>query len=215
MSRVLNFEIALEEKTERKLRALAMLSPEAAQEVEGKLRDFLQEKLAQYFDSTVSDEILKKMQELDGKTYVTESPASPLEKQEEPAAPEDPMSHGLSDDDDSQENPSLAEQAEQLETELAAQPQATVTPDNAPQEEGFQIAAEIEDAGDDAEAFLDPVPVTRPAQKRVPQAQATQSGPILREAGDAFDPRKRRAHISSYGGKDSAVSVGQGWFPTP
>ena len=74
MSRVLNFEITLEEKTERKLKALAMLSPEAAQEVEGKLREFLQEKLAQYFDSTVSGEIIKKMEELDGKSYVVDGP---------------------------------------------------------------------------------------------------------------------------------------------
>jgi hypothetical protein len=231
-SKVLKLEIALSETTERKLRSLAMLSPEAAQQIEQRLTDHLQSELSEYFDRTVTAEILHYMSEIDGKQYgdvgeqrVAVQPEAPepvaetkLEKLDDAPLPNetDPngTDHGLSEDEDTQDNKSAEEQAEELAQKLARGEPVDVPGIPVQNAEIAAPQVDFADADEDAEAFLDVAleGKPQPKPKAAPMPIQRPSGPMEREAEDSFDPRKRQASISAYGGKD-APTRGNGWYP--
>ena len=226
--RVLELRIALSDATEKKIRSLAMLSPEAASQLEQQLTDHLQTEISEYFDRTVTEAILQHMGMIDGRNYgdlndkpqIVEAPAPaapsqpehkletlnateiPAPRNEEPTGTD----HGLSEDEDPQDNKSVEEQAEELTKKLAAGEEMDI-PGIGPSQ------IRVPNAEEDAEAFLDASFGARQPPKRQPAPQQRQSGPVLREVddGDGFDPRVKRAHISSYGGKDKP-DTGQ-WYP--
>lgn len=165
----MNLELELPPQTLRKLRALAMLS--------GMTVDQIQAQLVNGIDAMLTAECAGYLGIEPGTALAAEHVTQPrvaVEEEEEEAPTASETDHALSQDEDTQENPSLAEEAEQVpapkkKKSFADAEQAVntnpITDPNATegdQEEAvsgpFRINASFKKAGDDggdADAFLD------------------------------------------------------------
>jgi hypothetical protein len=162
----------LPEKTFKKLRALAMLS--------GKTVPDLEQNLLEYFDAMLSENIQVLLAELDGtevqqpaprvQTISTEAPEP--EAETETVVP-DETAHALSEDDDADENKSLAEQVD----------------------EGFVPQVRMPDAGESSDAFLDAA-LGSGGSPELPQEMRA------RPAGKSFNPLSRKPRVSEYTGDE-------------
>jgi len=186
--------LQLSDKTLKKLRALAMLS--------GSTVDELEQEFAAYFDQMLSDNISAILSELDGKSVsqfpvrsavddgsnwqVRETALKERDVTEEVAAsaatPE--VEHSLSDDELPEQNKSLAEQAEDDDMQLPE--------------------LNVQDAGEDAEKFLD-VAMSTPAKRVADKPpMATYMGSQTRTASKMFNPQVRKARVSEYTGDEDS-----------
>lgn len=215
MSQTLN--IPINDKTRRKLGALAILT--------GKKFDSMEQEIAELLDQVLSDKLDAALANLDGREPAsprlnvnqvpqflgtTESPPrksfADIEQESQPTI-EDPVTdlagHALSHDEDTGA-PSLEEQIEQDLRAQPARPQAparTALPAQAQDEDFLPPEIEVPDVGANTEAFLDTV---LEAEQPPPRRAAKQINSYGRGTGAArsFNPQKRQARVSDYTGSD-------------
>ena len=195
MTQVLN--IPLEDKTLKKLKALAMLSDIKVTDLEAEISGLI--------DQMLSDNIAIKMAELDGKPMklVINQEVETVAIPAAPVVEEDPNAHGLSEDEASEE---VLSSEEQIAKE--AKPAAPAAPVAKKEDDIYKLDIDAPVAGDDgedAEAFVDaPAPVSKnKATVSTPYGRAT--------APKGFDPRKplARVRIADFTGDEDGD---QNWF---
>lgn len=203
----MTLDLELPATTIRKLRALAMLS--------GMTVDDIKVRIANGIDSILTDECAAHL-------GISASPvaATPARAIDEDQPMEDAATgHGLSNDDDSQDNPSLEEQVAPVKKSFAAAEKeasanlvesSEADLDDPP----FIINREIKDVGGDAEAFVDAAFEVSKKQKTSPNAAPPPTSGVYHEGEQAVFAKKGgfikpRVNISDSAGDEGNTTR---WF---
>lgn len=197
---MIDLTLKLEDKTVRKLRALAMLS--------GKTVGSLEKEFSSFFDKMLTQEIAKYLEidvtaplsliDVEGESEGEgeEDMDEPTEESQEPFGE---LGHSLSGDEDEGQE-SLEEQAAKLAASVKrTQGREIKFEETAERESGLQFNINVPSAGDDAEAFLDEVLGAPEYQDEYDTQKQMNSRPVQAKLGGAG----RRAKVADFTGYES------------
>lgn len=205
--------LSLPDSTIRKLRAVAMLSGKKIDDIEAEFVELVDHQLTRQIISSLGivPEDLEERRSVRTSADATDDDTSTADSDLEDVISElaeDPNAHGLSGDDAEEEVLSVQEQVEKEVPPVPAQenevPVAAATTD-------IQIPSHrVEDAGEDAEAFLEAAFATeRRPERRDDHSNAGAARPA-RKAFSAQRDGGARVKVSEYTGDEGSDSPG--WF---
>ena len=193
MSDTLTLNIPIDDKTRRKLGALAVLNGQKPNDIQKELEDIFAAEAGPFLDNFLSYRISATMAELNGEDAPQFKMGAGLHQEEEKTEPVDDIAgHSLSGEED--------DGAPSLEEQMNISPQSAQRPvlvQSTSQEAYIPPEVDVEDVGNNADAFLDSAFEAPKQEVRRPRASAS----------GGFNPRKSRVKISDYTTNEAEESL--------